>query len=111
MDLTFDGREKRCSICAQNDGLRCRRIDFVFVFQEQEIYVDHIAKEWVKCFSSYCLSAVYSRCVDLIVWRSDVAGIDASGDGVSIVGHNDFYLTPINKIKTDYIVAVPLSTI
>ena len=111
MDLTFDGREKRRSICAPNDGLRCRWIDFVFVFQEQEIFVDRIAEEWAECFGFYCFSAVYSRCIYLIIWRSDVAGLDTSGDGVSIVGHNDFYLTPTNKIKTDYIVAVPLSTI
>jgi hypothetical protein len=111
MDLTFDGREKRRSICAPNDGLRCRWIDFVFVFQEQEIYVDHIAGEWAECFGFYCISAVYTGCIDITLRGSDVVGADTSGYGVSIVGHNDFYLTPIIEIKTDDIVAVPLSTI
>ena len=111
MAIAFNRRKKRCAIRAPNNGLRCSWFDFVFVFQEQEIYVDHIAGEWAECFGFYCISAVYTGCIDITLRGSDVVGADTSGYGVSIVGHNDFYLTPIIEIKTDDIVAVPLSTI
>jgi hypothetical protein len=40
-----------------------------------------------------------------------VAGINPSNSSISIACDHDFYFTQIIKIKTDYIVAVQLSTI